>query len=78
MSVQRRTVTELQYRECDLMAVVRHLMAERITGQIILDLSQGVVCAVTSRVRTVCEAEQGNGYQKTLDNDSIGCATIPP
>jgi hypothetical protein len=56
---------ETEYHDVDLMMVVRRLMCGGVTGQIILNCSQGRVLSVTHREKKVVSIKQ----EKSLDRD---------
>lgn len=53
---------EEEFRETDLMGVIRRLMREGRTGQMILDMSQGRVLAVRMReIQKSLDSQRTNG-----------------
>lgn len=65
MGVQENTWRETEYREMNLMDVIRRIMMEGRTGQLTLHLSQGRVCSCVLREKVF----NGNGHKKNfVDN----------
>jgi hypothetical protein len=73
MSARRTVRIKTEYRDEDLMTVVRHLMSERYTGPIVLHCSQGIVRSLVTETEQTDGAGKENGrngisdFQKLLD-----------
>lgn len=72
MSMRRTVRIKTEYRDQDLMAVVRRLMSEAYTGPITLHCTQGIVRAVVTEIEEEEPAYSGNGR-----GENLGVAVFP-
>lgn len=63
MSVKQTLWEETEFRDQDLMCVVRRIMSDGKTGKLILNLSQGRVCSVTLKEKVDIESQSSAKFQ---------------
>ena len=70
-------IRETEYREANLMEVIRRLMIEGKTGQCVLNIAQGRVYSVIMREKVSESNGNGNGHNGPRDGGGNGHAGGP-